>query len=144
VTVGKYAILECTGVLSHVGKGVVIGDGSSVGDYSFIGAAGGVAIGKRVLMGQRVSIHAQNHAFMDAAISIADQGTTQQGVSIGDDCWLGSGSIILDGVELGAGTVVAAGSVVTKSFPPRSVVAGVPARLVSARQAGDAGPPASA
>lgn len=51
-------------------------------------------------------------------------------ICIGDNCYLGAGSIILKGVELGEGCVVAAGSVVTKSFPPYSVVAGVPAKIV--------------
>lgn len=136
VTIGKYAILECTGVLHRLGEGITIGDYSSVGDYSFIGAAGGVTIGSHVLMGQRVAIHAQNHTFDDPGTLISQQGTTQRGVEIGDDCWLGSGSVILDGVTLGHGCVVSAGSVVTRSFPPNSVIAGVPARVLRERGEG--------
>lgn len=51
-------------------------------------------------------------------------------ISIEDDVFIGVNSIILPGVKIGAFSVVGAGSVVTKDVPPRSVVAGVPARVV--------------
>jgi serine acetyltransferase len=51
-------------------------------------------------------------------------------VSIGAGCFIGYGAVVLPGVQLGAGCVVGANSVVTKSFGPRSVVAGAPARLL--------------
>lgn len=137
VTIGKYSILECTGSLGVLGKGIRIGNGSSVGDFGFIGSAGGVQIGSNVLMGQRVSFHAQNHNFEQIEVLIANQGTTQEGIEIGDNCWIGSGAIFLDGVTIGSGSIVSAGSVVTKSFPENSVVAGVPARLVRTRAIAD-------
>jgi acetyltransferase-like isoleucine patch superfamily enzyme len=133
VTVGKFAILECTGSLGRLAKGITIGDRSSVGDYSVIGAAGGVTIGERVLMGQRVSLHSQNHVFDDPAVPIQMQGTTQRGIVIEDDCWIGSGAIILDGVHVGRGSVLSAGTVVTKDVPAGSIVAGVPGRVVGTR-----------
>ena len=137
VTIGKFAILEATSVLWKRGRGLTIGDDSSVGDWSFVGCGGGVELGKRVLMGQRVAIHSQNHSFERADVPIQLQGVESVGVKIGDDCWLGSGSVILDGVELGHGCVVAAGSVVTQSFAAGSVLAGAPARVVR-RRFGDA------
>lgn len=133
VTIGKFAIVEATSVLWLLGRGFAIGDDSSIGDYSFIGAAGGVTIGRRVLMGQRVSIHSQNHHFDRTDIPIQQQGVESKGVRIGDDCWIGSGAVILDGVDLGPGCVVSAGAVVTSSFPAKSVIAGVPARLIRTR-----------
>jgi len=54
-------------------------------------------------------------------------------VVIEDDVWLGARVIILKGVTIGRGSVVAAGSVVTSSFPPYSVIGGVPARLLKPR-----------
>jgi maltose O-acetyltransferase len=51
-------------------------------------------------------------------------------VVIGDGVWLGACSTILPGVSVGAKAVVAAGAVVTHDVPPRSLVAGIPARVI--------------
>jgi Hexapeptide repeat of succinyl-transferase len=49
-------------------------------------------------------------------------------IVVHDNCFIGARAIIMPGVSIGPNAVVAAGSVVTKSVPPNSVVAGVPAR----------------
>lgn len=49
---------------------------------------------------------------------------------VGRNCFVGGRAMILPGVEIGDNSVVAAGAVVTKSVPPRSVVAGNPAQIV--------------
>jgi acetyltransferase-like isoleucine patch superfamily enzyme len=51
-------------------------------------------------------------------------------VAIEDRVWIGARAIILKGVTVGHDAVVAAGSVVTRDVPPRTVAAGVPARVV--------------
>ena len=51
-------------------------------------------------------------------------------IKICDNVWIGLGATILSGVTIGEGSVVAAGAVVNKDVPPRSMVAGVPARVV--------------
>jgi NDP-sugar pyrophosphorylase family protein len=52
-------------------------------------------------------------------------------INIGDRCWIGMNAVILPGVEIGAHTIVAAGAVVTKSFPEgNNILGGVPARII--------------
>ncbi len=45
-------------------------------------------------------------------------------------CLIGIGAIVLDGVRVGTGSIIGAGSVVTKNVPPRSLVMGVPAKVI--------------
>jgi acetyltransferase-like isoleucine patch superfamily enzyme len=54
-------------------------------------------------------------------------------VVIGNDVWIGRGAKILGGLSIGDGAVVAAWSVVTRSVPPYTIVAGAPARAVRLR-----------
>lgn len=51
-------------------------------------------------------------------------------VVIEEDCWIGTGVIILAGVTIGRGSVVSAGAVVSHDVPPYSLVVGIPARVV--------------
>ena len=134
VSVGAFTIIEATGILTDLGEGFRIGSNSNLGDYCFVGAAGGVSIGENVLIGQRVSFHSENHVTERVDIPIKAQGTTQQGIVVEDDVWLGSGAIILDGVTVHTGAVVAGGSVVAEDVPPYAVVAGVPAKVIRDRR----------
>jgi maltose O-acetyltransferase len=56
--------------------------------------------------------------------------TTGQPIVLEDRVWLANRSIVLKGVTIGHDAVVAAGAVVTRDVPPRTVVAGNPARVV--------------
>ncbi len=133
VTIGRGAILVCTGVVANKGEGIRIGSNSAVGALSFLGGQGGICIGNNVIMGPSVRIFSENHNFEDPAVPIRKQGESRRGVVIEDDCWIGAGATILDGIIIGTGSVVAAASVVTRSVPPFSVVAGVPARVIKSR-----------
>ena len=53
--------------------------------------------------------------------------------SIGNDVWIGEGSIIKQGVKIGDGAVIGMGSVVTKDIDPYSIVGGTPAKLIRYR-----------
>ncbi len=117
------------------------GDGSrlSVGDRSQLGKRaqinGTVTIGRDVLMGPDVIIMATSHEHARVDIPMIDQGEAEEkAVTIGDDVWIGTRVIILPGVEIGSHSIIAAGAVVTKSFPDYSVIGGVPAKLIASRK----------
>lgn len=52
-------------------------------------------------------------------------------VTIGNNCFIGSGAIILPNVHIGSNTIIGAGAVVTRDIPENSVAVGNPARVVS-------------
>lgn len=116
---------------------IKIGRDSLVGEYTVIRGQGGVYIGDRVYTSPFTQIIAVNHVFDDANKPFVEQGITAQGITIEDDVWLGSGSIITDGVHIGKGAVIAAGAVVTKDVPPHTVVGGVPAIEIKKIEHGD-------
>lgn len=86
----------------------------------------GIHFGKNVWIGPRVSIISMNHNAYDYHRHVEGKP-----VLIADNCWLASNVVVLPGVVLGPHTIVAAGAVVTHSFPDGDqVLAGVPARVV--------------
>jgi carbonic anhydrase/acetyltransferase-like protein (isoleucine patch superfamily) len=92
---------------------VFIGEGSNVQDGSVVHVDTGIpcVIGKNVTVGHRVVLHS---------------------CSIGDGALIGMGAIVLNGAEIGAECIVGAGALVTqgKTFPPRSLILGSPAKAV--------------
>ena len=104
------------------GVGLTMGEHSSIGPYGYIGCSGKISIGKNVMLGPKCSIFAENHVFSDKESSIKSQGVKQKGVTIEDDCWIGSNVTILDGVTIGKGSVIGAGTLVTKDIPAGSIV----------------------
>ncbi len=75
---------------------------------------------------------AQNTGILSGGHDIYDHRILNSKITrIGSYCWIGMNSMILPGVELGDFTVVAAGSVVTKSFPDGCcIIAGNPAKII--------------
>lgn len=133
VSVARDSILFCTGVIAQKGTGISIGDRTGIGARAFIAGQGGVTIGNDVITGPNIKIFSENHNFDDIQLTIKEQGVTKQPTVIGNNCWLGGGVTILAGAIIGDGCVIAADSVVTRSVPPNSVVAGVPARVIKTR-----------
>jgi len=78
----------------------------------YIDGRNGIIIGKNVILASNVSVISQNHDNNNYEKYIIEKP-----ISIADNCWIGTQVVILPGVELGQHTIVAAGAVVTKSFP---------------------------
>ena len=91
---------------------------------------GPVTLGNYVTLGSNVQVTGLNHNYLDVTRPIAKQGVTPNRTIIEDDVWIGGNSCINQGITIGTHCIVAAGSVVTKSVPPYSVVGGNPARIL--------------
>lgn len=90
---------------------------------------GDINFGKNVKLGPRVQIYTVNHPVdpterLEKGLAIASP------VMIGDNVWIGGGSIINPGVVIGSNTVIGSGSVVTRSLPSNVLAAGVPAKVI--------------
>jgi acetyltransferase-like isoleucine patch superfamily enzyme len=134
VSIARDSVLFCTGVIAQKGTGITIGSRTGISARAYFAGQGGITIGEDVIMGPNVQIFSENHNFSDLSLTIKEQGVTTQAVVIGNNCWLGAGTIILAGVIIGDGCVIAAGSVVNKSIPANSIVAGVPAKIIKNRE----------
>ena len=105
---------------------VGIGSAPGLGFGCYIQGRNGIEIGDYVLIAPKVNIISSNHDPEDVSRHL-----DAPPVKIGSYSWLGVGATILPGVQIGPHTVVAAGAVVTKSFPEGyCILAGVPARVV--------------
>jgi len=106
-------------VALHRMRGVHIGKDVWIGYQALIETAypNMVAIGDRVVIGIRSTILAHFQELL--------------GVTIENDVYIGASAVILPGVTIGKGAVVSAGSVVTVSVPPMTVVQGNPAKRLA-------------
>jgi len=126
---------RCT--VQATGDGEIeIGDRVSVNSNVCIVASekGVIDIGDDVLIAQNVVIRASDHEFSSSSIPINKQGHAPGKITIGNDVWIGSNSVITRNVTIGDHAIIAAGAVVTKNVSEWSIVGGVPARLIRYRE----------
>jgi carbonic anhydrase/acetyltransferase-like protein (isoleucine patch superfamily) len=113
VTVGQDASIWYHTVLRGDMAPIVIGAQSNIQDGTIVHVDEGISctVGQRVAVGHRVILH---------------------GCTVGDDSLIAMGSVLLNGVSIGSGSVVAAGAVVPEGMqvPPKSLVMGVPGRII--------------
>lgn len=103
----------------------------TIGPYSRINGVH-ISVKQSVTIGKRVRIGPYTLIMDSDFHDVYDR--SREGkkgpVVIEDDVWIASRAIILKGVRIGAGSIVAAGSVVTQDVPAKSLVAGVPAKVI--------------
>jgi carbonic anhydrase/acetyltransferase-like protein (isoleucine patch superfamily) len=127
----------------YVAQGVQLYGKISVGAESALwpnvvirAEANEVRIGRYTNLQDFVMVHIGygNDTVIGDFVSITHHSTIH-GCTIEDDCLIGINAVIMDGAVIGRGSIVAGGAMVTeaKEFPPNSIIAGVPAKLVKER-----------
>lgn len=91
-------------------------------------AINGIRFGEGTLWAPNVSFISSNHDFKDLK-----KHTKNDPISIGNQVWIGANSVLLPSINIGDYCVIGAGSVVTKSFPAYSIIAGNPAKIIGYR-----------
>lgn len=110
----------------------------TIGDNVFIGrscefvASTQITIGNDCFIASNTTINDTGHEHAKHS-KINVQPTTASKISIEDDVWIGTSSIILQGVTIAKGAIIGAGSLVNKSIPEYEIWAGVPARFIKKR-----------
>jgi len=97
-----------------------------------IRAAGGViSIGVNSGVGQGSVVVASSHSVGSNKTYLRCEWVEDKtGVTIGSNCWIGAGCILLPGISIGDNSIIGAGSVVSNSVPESEIWAGVPARFL--------------
>lgn len=145
----------CRKVLTH-GHGLHLGARTRIWAPSFVTIGSNVYIGKDVhiecnadigdyvMIANRVALVGRHdHDFRTVGVPVRfspwvgsanpPSPYRDEKVVIESDVWLGFGAVVLSGVCIGRGAIVAAGSVVTKSVQPYSIVGGNPAHEIGCR-----------
>jgi acetyltransferase-like isoleucine patch superfamily enzyme len=110
---------------------ISIGNRVSATGYLTIGACSSVTIEDDVLIASHVFISDNSHGRSRTDVPYKFQHLEQIApVTIGRASWIGEHAVIMPGVSIGEYAIVGANSVVTRDVPPRSIVAGAPARVI--------------
>ena len=95
---------------------IKIGNNVFVNENCMLVACDNISIGNNVTIGPHTVIYDHDHGFKSSDDYISER------IEIEDNVWIGAGCIILKGVSIGHDSIVAAGTVLTKSIPPKTMV----------------------
>src|SRR3954453_6570207 len=130
--VGEHALLEPGVWLTAPGSARIrIGAGTFLNLGVMVAAQELVEIGDHCMFANGCFVTDAAHRFDDPDKPVTWQGFTSKGPTrIGDNCWFGANVVVTSGVTVGERCVIGANSVVTRDLPPRTIAAGVPAKVV--------------
>lgn len=134
IRLGDSVLVGSSTVFSCASASIAVGNDVSIGPHCFIRAGiSPVRLGSHLAIGSHTVIISGNPSYKRLDIPMKQQLGSAEGITIGDDVWIGVGVRIVDGVAIGSGSVVGAGAVVIENVPEYSIAAGVPARVIGTR-----------
>ena len=93
-----------------------------------------VIVKRNSVIAARTTFVTNNHiSIVSIPLFLLHTNDISEDIIVEEDCWIGTGAIILAGAHLGRGSIVGAGSIVTKDIPPYAVVAGNPAKIIAVK-----------
>lgn len=131
ISIGKNVFIKSGARLESLGGSIEIGNGCQFEKDISITCVRSIRIGEGSLFGRNVLIVDHSHNIDDLSVSPVKSGVNNvQSVEVGKNTWIGANVVIVPGASIGEGSVVAANSLVNKSFPPFTMIAGAPAKAV--------------
>jgi len=116
---------------------IVIGDNVAFSEGVHISCIEEILIGSHVLFGSHVYVSDHNHGLYSGPVqSHAEEPPAHRRlggggpVDIGDNVWIGDNVVIVGPVSIGVGSIIGANSVVKRNIPPRTIAAGIPAKII--------------
>jgi acetyltransferase-like isoleucine patch superfamily enzyme len=107
-----------------VGKGVLkTGNNFFMNNYSSINCLGKIEIGDDCLFGEGVRLYDHNYDYRSKLAATINKKGHQKGfIEIGNNCWLGSNTVVLMNVKIGNNVIIGANNIVFKDIPDNSIV----------------------
>ena len=134
VELGRWSwIGHGTKIRAHEGV-VSIGAKTVLGQECTISAYQHVSIGRECVIADRVMLIDFDHGMVEVDRPIREQGIYKRDVRVGNNVWIGYGAAILRGATIGDNCVIGTSSVVSKDVPANAVAAGVPVRVLRMRK----------
>ncbi len=135
ISFGRGTVVKPFAVIQTQTGRIAFGRGCAVSSFDHISTGTkDVVVGDHVRMAPHVTLLGGSRNFRKKDELIVDQGSTNVGLTIGDDVLIGANVVILPGCHVGQGAVIGAGSIVTAEVPPYAIVAGAPAKVVGERE----------